>query len=124
LLELLLIEKLPAGHAVDPGAHLGEAILIGVLHFGLPRSHPGKHIVLKREIGGGHHRPARHDDKGPHHRPECDWAKTDLRARMSKRKDAGAEMPRALLARPCAAVAHPGVWAWCTWCGRFCFGGE
>src|SRR5215510_2038072 len=105
LLKLFLVKELPAGHAVNTGAHLGKAVLVGVLHRSLARRHVGKHVVLKREIGGGHHRPARHNNERTHHRPESHRAETDLTASVPKRKDTGAGTPLAHLARPCAVVA-------------------
>ena len=49
-LEGVLIEQLPAGHAVEFGARLGEAILVGVLHFGLTGGQGAEHVVVKGDI--------------------------------------------------------------------------
>ena len=77
LVELLLIQQLPAGGAIDLGAQFGDSVFIGVLHLGLAGDQPGQHVVAKREIGGGRGRPhAEHDDGADddpeHHRPEPD----------------------------------------------------
>ena len=76
-LELFLVEELAAGDAVDPRAHLGDAVLIGELHFRLAGDQPRQDVVVESEIGGGDDRPAAHDhqrtDDGPErHRPETD----------------------------------------------------
>ena len=76
LVELLLVQQLAAGGAVDPRAQFGDAILIGVLHLGLTGDQPRQHVVAKREIGGGGRRPhAEHGDRADpdpeHHRPEA-----------------------------------------------------
>ena len=57
LVELFLVEQLPAGGAIDLGAQFGDAVLIGVLHLGLTRDQPGQDVVAEREIGGGRGRP-------------------------------------------------------------------
>ena len=57
LVELFLVEHLPAGGAVDLGAQLGDAILIGVLHLGLARDQPRQHVVAESKIGRGRSRP-------------------------------------------------------------------
>jgi hypothetical protein len=79
LLELLLFEHVAARHPVDLGAHLGDAVLIGRLHL-----HPGEHVVLEGEIGGGRHAPPRHDHEGADHGPECHRADADLAAGMAE----------------------------------------
>src|SRR5207244_3488190 len=58
LLELLLVEQLPAGDAIDLRAQLGDAILIGELLFGLARDQAGEHVVVEGEIASGRQRPA------------------------------------------------------------------
>ena len=40
LLELLLVEQLPAGDAVDLRAQFGDAVLVGELHFRLAADQP------------------------------------------------------------------------------------
>ena len=85
LLELLLVEQLAARHAVDLRAQLGDAILVGELHFGLARDQPGQHVVAEREIGRGDDGPARHDHQRADHDPEGDRAEADLAAGMGQR---------------------------------------
>ena len=53
LIELLLVEELAAGQAVDLRAQLGNAILVGVLHVRLAGDQPGQEIVAEGKIGGG-----------------------------------------------------------------------
>ena len=48
LLELLLVEQLPAGGAVDLGAQFGDAVLVGVLLLGLARDQAFEHVVAGR----------------------------------------------------------------------------
>ena len=50
-LELLLVEQLPAGDAVDLGAQFGDAVLVGELHLRLARDQPRQHVVVECEIG-------------------------------------------------------------------------
>src|SRR5262249_56167059 len=64
LFELLLVEQLPAGRAIDLGAQFGDPILIGELLFGLTRDETAQHIVTEREIGCRGKRPDRHDHDG------------------------------------------------------------
>ena len=85
LLELLLVEQLAAGHAIDLGAQLGDAVLVGELHVGLARDQPRQHVVAEGEIGGGGERPARHDHERADHDPEGDRAEPDLAAGMEQR---------------------------------------
>ena len=61
LLELLLVEQLPAGDAVDLRAKFGDAVLVGELLLLLPRDQPRQHVVVEGEIGPGRKRPAGHD---------------------------------------------------------------
>ncbi len=84
LLDLLLLEHVAARHPVDLGAHVGDAVLISRLHLRLLRDHPGEHVVLEGEIGGGHHAPARHDHEGADTGPECHRAEADLAAAMAE----------------------------------------
>ena len=75
LLELLLVEHLPARHPVDPGAHFGKPILVSKLHRRLARHHAGENVILECEVGRGHRGPPGHNhqraDHGPErHRPE------------------------------------------------------
>ncbi len=100
LLELFLVEQLAARHPVHLGAHLGDAVLIGELHFGLARDHAGEHVVLECEIGRGDHAPAGHDHEGSDHGPECHRADADLTAAMPEREDS-------LVAPP--VTARPGM---------------
>ena len=50
LVELFLIEQLPAGGAVDLGAQFGDAVLVGVLHLRLARDQPGQNVVAEEQI--------------------------------------------------------------------------
>ena len=85
LLELLLVEQLAAGDAVDLRAQFGDAVFIGELHFGLACNEPLEHVVVEREIGAGHDRPAGHDHEAADHDPEGDRAEPDLAAGMGQR---------------------------------------
>ena len=58
LLELLLIEQLTAGRAIDLRAQFGDTIFVGVLLLGLARDEPFQEIVAESEIGGCRDRPA------------------------------------------------------------------
>ena len=78
LLELLLVEQLPAGDAVDLGAQFGDAVLVGELHLGLAADQPGQHVLVECEISAGGDRPDRHDHQRADHdpkrdRPRCAW---------------------------------------------------
>jgi len=75
---LFLIEQLPAGGAIDPGAQFGDAVFVGVLHLGLARDQPGQNIVAKREIGRGRGRPDAEQDHCTDHDPERDGAESYL----------------------------------------------
>src|SRR5262249_59737757 len=57
LFVLLLIDQLPTRKAVDLGAQLGDAILIGGLHLRLPRNEPGAHVLAEGGIGGAGNAP-------------------------------------------------------------------
>ena len=57
LLELLLVEQLPAGDAVDLRAQFGDAVFVGELHFGLTADQAREHVLVEREIGAGGERP-------------------------------------------------------------------
>src|SRR5271169_4599996 len=50
-LELLLVEQLSAGGAIDLRAQLGEAVFVGELLLGLARDESSEHVVAEREIG-------------------------------------------------------------------------
>jgi hypothetical protein len=71
LIELFLIEQLPACRAIDAGAQFGDAILVGILHFRLPRDQARQDIVTKGKIGCRCRRPRaeqRHrTDNDPEH---------------------------------------------------------
>ncbi len=82
LVELFLIEQLAAGGAIDLGAQLGDAVFVGVLHFGLTGDQPGQDVVAKREIGGGRRRPHAEQDDGADDDPEHHGADSDLLAGM------------------------------------------
>src|SRR6188472_63223 len=80
LVELFLIEQLAAGGAVDFGTKLRDAVLIGVLHFGLAGDQPGQDVVAKREIGGSRRRPHPEQHDRTDNDPEYDRAEPDLLA--------------------------------------------
>ncbi len=103
LLELLLIEQLARGDAVDLGAQFGDAVLVGELHLGLAGDQPLQHVVVEGEIGAGQHRPAGHDDQACDHEPEGDRSEADLPAAMHQRVVVGglAARLRLLGARRC-----------------------
>ena len=85
LLELLLVEQLAAGRAVDLRAQFGDAVLIGELLLGLMRDQGAQHVVAKGEIGGRGNRPAGHDHQGADADPERHRSEPDLPAAMGKR---------------------------------------
>ncbi len=89
LLELLLVQELPAGDAIDLGSQIGDAILIGVLHVGLAGDQAGQEIVAKGEISGGGDRPYRHHHQRADHRPERHRSEAHLAAAMIERVVAG-----------------------------------
>ena len=80
LVELLLIEQLAAGGAVDLGAQFGDAVFIGVLHLGLTGDQPGQDVVAEREIGRGRGRPHAEHGHRADHDPEHDRPEPDLLA--------------------------------------------
>ena len=82
LLELLLVEQLPAGDAVDLRAQFGDAVLIGELHFRLAADQPRQHVLAEGEIGAGRDRPDRHHHQRADHDPEGDRADAHLSAAM------------------------------------------
>ena len=85
LFELLLIEQLTAGDAIDLRAQFGDAVFIGKLHFGLTPDQPLEHVIMEGEIGAGHDRPAGHDDERTDNDPEGDRAKAHLPPGVSQR---------------------------------------
>jgi hypothetical protein len=84
LLELLLIEQLTAGRAIDARAQFGDTIFVGGLLFSLSRNEPFQEIVAESEVGGSRDRPARHDHDGTDKDPKCDRAKSDLTPSMGE----------------------------------------
>ncbi len=97
LLELFLIEQLPAGDAVDLGAQLRDPVLVGELLFLLPGDEPRQHVVVEGEVGAGRERPAGHDHEAAHRDPEGD------------RSDGGPDGRNGPACnRPCAAGAGQG----------------
>src|SRR6516162_9589452 len=70
LLELLLIEQLPAGCAIDACAQFGDAVLVCALQIGLPRDQALEEIVAESKIRRGCDRPAGHDHDGADKNPE------------------------------------------------------
>ena len=82
LLELLLVQQLPAGDAVDLGAQLGDAVFIGELLVLLAGDQARQHVVVEGEIGAGGKRPAGHDHQAADRDPEGDWAEAELVAGM------------------------------------------
>ena len=85
LLDLLLVEHLPAGQPIHLAAQLGDAILIGVLHVGLTRDQTGEQVVTEGEIAGRAHRPYGHHYQCADGGPERDRAETDLMSGMGER---------------------------------------
>jgi hypothetical protein len=85
LFELLLIEQLPAGDAIDLRAQLGDAILIGELLLLLAGNQPGQHVVVEGEIGAGRKRPAGHDHEAADRDPERDRTEPHLAAGVHQR---------------------------------------
>ena len=77
LLELLLIEQLTAGDAVDLRAQFGDAVFIGKLHFGLPPDQPVEHVIMEGEVPVTTDQPAM-TTSGADGDPEGDRAKADL----------------------------------------------
>ena len=82
LLELLLVEQLATGGAVDAGAQFGDAVFVGVLLFGLPRDQTSEKIVAESEIGRGRDRPAGHDDDRADKDPKRDRSESNLPSGM------------------------------------------
>ena len=107
LLELLLVEQLPAGDAVDLGAQLGDAVLVGELLFLLPRDQPRQHVVVEGEIGAGRERPAGHDHEAADRDPEGDRAEPELAAGMGERVVGAAGLRRGPAAPFGDAAARP-----------------
>ena len=83
--ELLLVEQLPAGDAVDLRPHLGDAVLVGELHRGLAGDQARQHVVVEGEIGGGDAGPAGHDHQRADADPERDRADAHLPGAMAER---------------------------------------
>ena len=83
-LDLLLIEQLPAGDAVDLAAQFGDAILIGELHLRLTADQAAEDIVLEGEIGTGAERPDAHHHQRADDDPERDRPDPDLPAVMNQ----------------------------------------
>ena len=73
---------LAKGEIRVPGAQLGDAVFVGVLHFGLTGDQPGQDVVAKREIGGGRRRPHAEQHDGADDDPEHHRADPDLLAGM------------------------------------------
>jgi hypothetical protein len=80
LLDLLLVEQLAAGEAVDLTAKLGDPVFVGVLHLGLPRDQAGEQIIAEGEIGCGAGGPQGHHQQAGDRKPEHDRADADLAA--------------------------------------------
>ena len=78
LLELFLVEQLPAGDAIDLRAQFGDAVLISELHLGLAPDQSGEHVLVECKISSGGDRPDRHDHQRADHDPERDGADADL----------------------------------------------
>jgi hypothetical protein len=74
LLELLLIEQLTAGRAIDARAQFSDTIFVGVLLLSLAHDETFQEIVAESEVGGCCDRPARHNHDGSDENPECDRA--------------------------------------------------
>jgi len=99
LLVLFLVEQLAAGKAVDPGAQLGDAILVGESNLRLACDQPGEYVLAEGEIGGGADGPHRHDHERADHDPEGDRPDAHLAAGMN---EAQARPPRM---RPAGIIA-------------------
>src|SRR5215831_2281659 len=99
LLVLLLVEQLAAGKAVDPGAQLGDAILVGESNLRLACDQPSEYVFAEGEIGRGADGPHRHDHQRADHDPECDRSDAHLAAGMN---EAQARPPRM---RPAGIIA-------------------
>ena len=69
---------MPARHAIDLGPQFRDAILVTVLHLGLPRDQVRQDVIAKRKIGGRRKRPGRHDDQRANDDPEGDGSKSHL----------------------------------------------
>ena len=80
LVELLLVQQLPAGSAIDACAQLSDAVLIGVLHLGLAGDQPRQHIVAEGEVSGGRRRPHAEQGDGANPDPEHHGGETHLLA--------------------------------------------
>ncbi len=92
LLELLLVEQLAAGDAVDLRAQLGDAVFVGELHLRLAGDEAGEHVVVEGEIGSGHDRPDAHDHQRADHDPEQHGTDAHLAAAMHQHVVAGRAM--------------------------------
>src|SRR5262249_4352903 len=84
LLVLFLVEQLAARKAVDPGAQLGDAILVGESNLRLACDQPGEYVFAEGEIGGGADGPHRHDHQRADHDPEGDRPDAHLVAGMTE----------------------------------------
>ncbi len=82
LVELFLVEQLPAGGAVYLGTQFGDAVFIGVLHLGLAGDQPGQNVVAKGKIGRGRCRPHTEHHNGADDDPEHHGTEPDLLAVM------------------------------------------
>ena len=108
LLELLLIEELPAGNAIDLRAQFRDAILIGDLHMRLTRDQAGEHIVAEGKIASRQQRPRGHDDKRADHDPERQRTDPHLAAGMHERIVGGpSRAARSLASRTAVVVSRP-----------------
>src|SRR5262245_47057916 len=110
LLVLLLVEQLAARKAVDPGAQLGDAILVGESHLRLARDQPGEYVFAEGEIGGSAYAPPRHDHQRADHDPKGDRPEAQLASGMD---EAPARPPRR-----CGALRPAGMIAMVVLCRR------
>src|SRR5262245_50331608 len=103
LLVLLLVEQLAARKAVDSGAQLGDAILVGESHLRLARDQPGEHVFAEGEIGGGADGPSCHDHQRADHDPKGDRPDAQLASGMDEAQSRPPRRCRAL--RPAGMIA-------------------
>jgi len=84
LVELFLVQQLPARGAVDLGAQLGDAVFVSVLHLGLTGDQARQDVIAEREIGGRRRRPHPEQDDRADHDPEYDRPNSDLATGMGQ----------------------------------------
>jgi hypothetical protein len=85
LLELFLIEQLPAGDAINLCPQFCNAVFVGVLLLFLTCDQPSENIVVEGEISAGRKRPARHDDEASNRNPKRERSEPKLAAGVRQR---------------------------------------